>query len=105
MSAAPLFYIRNTKSVVGNCALWWRPDGEGYTCDLRLAWKVPLEQAKNICRSRPEQDVYLPCEAVESIAQVHVYGIDTEVCDIGTLSAGLQMGAGEATAAVTLAGV
>jgi hypothetical protein len=72
MPVVPLFYIRNTRSVVGNCALWWCEGGHGYTCDLKLAWKVPLERAIDICRSRPEQDTYLPCEAVESIAELHV---------------------------------
>jgi len=29
-----LYYIQDTRSVVGNCALWWRKDDQGYTCDI-----------------------------------------------------------------------
>lgn len=28
------FYVLDARSVVGNCALWWRPKGQGYTCEL-----------------------------------------------------------------------
>lgn len=36
-AAEPMYYIRNTKAVVGNSILWWADGGHGYTCDLRKA--------------------------------------------------------------------
>lgn len=29
-----LYYVQDTRSVVGNCALWWRENGAGYTCAI-----------------------------------------------------------------------
>lgn len=31
------YYVMDAREVVGNCALWWRPDSKGYTCDLHKA--------------------------------------------------------------------
>lgn len=31
------FYLLKLDANVGNCALFWRPDGQGYTCDLDQA--------------------------------------------------------------------
>ncbi len=35
--AMPKFYIMDTRQVVGNCVLWWCPDGAGYTTQLEEA--------------------------------------------------------------------
>jgi len=67
-----LYYIQNTRSVVGNSALWWRIDGHGYTCDLSQAWKVTKQKAEGICRDRPEQDVMHKCSVVDALAERHV---------------------------------
>jgi hypothetical protein len=66
-----LFYIQN-RGFCGNCLSWWRPDGNGYTCDLRDAWKVPYEEAKRICRMRQGMDVMWPASVVESHVVYHV---------------------------------
>lgn len=66
------YYIRNTKSVVGNCALWWAEGGHGYTSDLDKAWCVTEAKAREICRNRPEQDVAYPLEMVNRAARRHV---------------------------------
>lgn len=66
-----LYYIQNVPPV-GNCARWWRIKGNGYTCDLDEAWKVPEEQAKKICRSRPLEDIPRLASDVDAIAQRHV---------------------------------
>ena len=29
-----LYYVQDTRQIVGNCALWWRMGAKGYTCDL-----------------------------------------------------------------------
>ena len=66
-----MFYIQN-KGYCGNYMKWWRPDGKGYTADLRDAWKVTREQADDICRSRPTEDIAWPCPIVDSVAVLHV---------------------------------
>lgn len=71
-AAEPMFYIRNAKAVVGNSLLWWRPDGAGYTCDLRKAWKVPESKARSICRDRPEEDFMVPAKKAEASTELHV---------------------------------
>jgi len=52
----PMFYIENIRSG-GDCCIWWRPDGQGYTRNLDEAWKVDAVRAREICCSRPEEDV------------------------------------------------
>ena len=68
----PLYYIQN-RGFSGNCLFWWKPDGHGYTADLKKAWKVTAEQAKRICRDRPEEDIPRLVEEMDQIAQLHVY--------------------------------
>ena len=67
---AELYYIQN-KGYVGNCLLWWKVDGHGYTCNLDLAWKVTKEEADKICRSRPEQDIARRADVVDAMAVRH----------------------------------
>lgn len=62
------FYILESGSVVGNCAMWWRPEGRGYTCDLSDAGKYTADQAK---RLRPS-DVPVPCAVADAAAVRHV---------------------------------
>lgn len=37
MSSERLYYVQDTRNVVGNCAMFWAIDGSGYTCDLDKA--------------------------------------------------------------------
>ena len=41
------YYILDARSCVGNCALWWGPDGKGYVCDLSKAGLYTLEDASS----------------------------------------------------------
>ncbi len=68
----PMFYIRNARSVVGNSIMWWCPDGNGYTCDLKKAWKVPESKARGICRDRPKEDFMIPAKKAEASTELHV---------------------------------
>lgn len=63
-----LFYIRDARQVVGNCALWWRVGGAGYTTELREAGRFPRAKAFNL----RETDVAYECSKVDSIAVTHV---------------------------------
>ena len=73
MSYAPWqrFYIRDTRQVVGNCALWWRPNGRGYTVDLEAAGQFTEAELKR-CALR-DTDVALPTEIVRVLARRHVH--------------------------------
>jgi hypothetical protein len=75
-AAEPMYYIRNTKAVVGNSILWWADGGHGYTCDLAKAWKVPYMQAQAlvICanRNNPREDFMVPAKKAEALTELHV---------------------------------
>lgn len=56
------FYILDTRTVAGNCALWWRPGGHGYTTQLEEAGLFVAGE-----RSLRETDLLVP----EAVAQAH----------------------------------
>jgi hypothetical protein len=62
------YYILDRRQVVGNCALWWCPDGKGYTCDLDAAGKYSWDEAS----SNRDTDVPVPCELAERLVVKHV---------------------------------
>lgn len=66
-----LYYIQNKSQYVGNCVLFWRKYGCGYTCNLDDAWKVNKTVADEICKSRPKEDVPLECSKVDQAATRH----------------------------------
>lgn len=61
------YYVLDSRSVSGNSAVWWRPDGAGYTCDLGDAglyedsWMPPRKT-----------DIMVPQELAERLAARHV---------------------------------
>ena len=65
-----LYYIQDTRSYTGNSVMWWCPEGNGYTSDLDEAWKVPLDKAKAMHRSR-KTDVPWACNEINKYAQRH----------------------------------
>jgi hypothetical protein len=69
--------ILNRGPVVGNCALFWRDGGNGYTCDLTHAGKFESENAARICRNRPQEDFAIPLEVAMKFSERH--------CDVGEL--------------------
>jgi hypothetical protein len=72
-AAEPMYYVRNTRAVVGNSVLWWADGGHGYTCDLAKAWKVPESKARRICAMRDKgTDVMVPAKKAEASTQLHV---------------------------------
>ena len=62
------YYILDTREVVGNCAVWWCPDGSGYTCDLEEAGLYTLEEAS--CHRNT--DIPVPREKARQVAVTHV---------------------------------
>lgn len=71
MKPEPLYYIQN-KGFCGNCLIWWKDGGHGYTCNLDEAWMVPLKKAKEICKSRPNEDFPRPIDEVDKVSSRHV---------------------------------
>lgn len=66
MKKKGLFYIRTQNN--SDELLWWRQHGNGYTTNLKEAWKVSLEQANYICASRPLEDFPLRASDVDRYA-------------------------------------
>jgi hypothetical protein len=67
----PRYYIRDTRSVVGNCALWWRPDGAGYTTQLEEAGTWGEAEARRMELAR-ETDRAVPVEVARAASVTHV---------------------------------
>ncbi len=66
-SPEKLFYIQCSDNTVGNEALWWRPDGHGYTTHLSEAGKYTAAESTSIHRIR-KSDVPWLCSEVEDLA-------------------------------------
>jgi hypothetical protein len=66
-----MFYIQNL-GYCGDCLKWWREGGHGYTLDLNEAWKLPEDAARDICRSRPHEDIPWPADIAEAALSQHV---------------------------------
>jgi hypothetical protein len=60
------YYILDSRSAVGNCALWWRPDSAGYTTELGEAGLYER------CPSDRDTDILVPKEIAERLAVRHV---------------------------------
>lgn len=63
-----MFYIQDTRQFVGNCPMWWGPNGSGYVTRLDEAGRYTEQEAvkQNRCR---ETDIPWPCAEIEAIAR------------------------------------
>lgn len=68
MDVADEFYLIDTRTVVGNCAMFWRPEGKGYTCDVRDAG---LFSREDVTLHR-ETDLPISRAMVELMLNTHV---------------------------------
>lgn len=50
--SAILFYLQDTRQIVGNDLMWWAKDGRGYTCDVSKAEVYSKEKAFTQHKSR-----------------------------------------------------
>lgn len=62
------YYIQDSRQIVGNCVLWWRPDGKGYTCEINNAG---IYKGLN-CSKLRLTDVPWPVDAVKCVVCHHV---------------------------------
>lgn len=61
-------YILDKRSCVGNCALWWKPNGKGYTCNLDDAGLYTFKEAS----SHRETDIAVPMAMARNLVVSHV---------------------------------
>lgn len=53
---------------VGDCILWWRQDGAGYTIDLSDAGIYDKDSALKLASNR-EEDIVYPCEYIDGLKE------------------------------------
>lgn len=61
-----MFYVQDSRQYVGNCPLWWCPDGAGYTTRLDKAGKYTSDAAMSQHRARGT-DIPWPCEQIDAL--------------------------------------
>ena len=66
--AQPMFYIQDTRSFVGNCPMWWGPEGRGYVTRLDEAGRYTEEEAIRQNRAR-DTDIPWPCDEINKLAR------------------------------------
>lgn len=62
------YYIQDNRQIVGNCALWWAANSQGYVCELGKAGIYSGVQAS----AMRETDVPWPVDVVQLHAVTHV---------------------------------
>ncbi len=65
---ANLFYIQDTRQFVGNCPMWWGPNGSGYVTRLDEAGRYTEQEAIRQNRTR-ETDIPWPCSEIDALAR------------------------------------
>lgn len=60
------FFIQDSRVYVGNCIMWWRAEGKGYTTDISDAGRFTKEEAEKICNPRTgrKTDIMHRCEDI-----------------------------------------
>lgn len=51
MPTPKLFYVQDTRQLVGNALLWWRKGGQGYGCNLDEAEVFTEHAARQLIKS------------------------------------------------------
>lgn len=69
--AEPMFYIQDTRSFVGNCPVWWGPNGNGYVTRLDEAGRFTEQEAIAQNRTRGT-DVPWPCAEIDKLGRITV---------------------------------
>lgn len=68
LGAEPMFYIQDTRQFVGNCPMWWGPNGRGYVTRLNEAGRYTEQEAIKQNRTR-DTDIPWPCAEIDAIAR------------------------------------
>lgn len=64
----PMFYIQDTRQFVGNCPMWWGPNGSGYVTRLDEAGRYTEQESIRQNRTR-DTDVPWPCSEIDALAR------------------------------------
>ncbi|WP_223484679.1 hypothetical protein [Stenotrophomonas indicatrix] len=64
----PMFYIQDTRQFVGNCPVWWGPNGGGYVTRLDEAGRYTEQEAITQNRTRTT-DIPWPCAEIDALAR------------------------------------
>ncbi|MBH1529892.1 hypothetical protein I5T99_12595 [Stenotrophomonas maltophilia] len=64
----PMFYIQDTRQFVGNCPVWWGPNGGGYVTRLDEAGRYTEQEAITQNRTRTS-DIPWPCAEIDALAR------------------------------------
>lgn len=67
----PIYVIQDSRSGVGDCAVWWRPNGYGYTCNMDEAGRFTETEARRIACGRDSDRVFALAD-VTPLAARHV---------------------------------
>ncbi|WP_452093522.1 hypothetical protein, partial [Bacillus altitudinis] len=73
LGAERMFYIQDTRQFVGNCPMWWGPNGSGYVTRLDEAGRYTEQEAIKQNRTR-DTDIPWPCAEIDAIARRTVDG-------------------------------
>jgi hypothetical protein len=72
-----LYYVCDTRSIVGNCLLFWRRGNSGYTCNLDDCEVYPEDVAMQMHKSRTT-DMPYPKDIIDGLTSRY---IDHQVLD------------------------
>ena len=83
------FIQRHASGLVGNCMLWWRKGGAGYTCDIDDAelFDRADPEYQDIMQNNPDKYTAWNAEYIYSVAERHVNG-DKINHDVGGMKRG-----------------
>lgn len=68
LGAERMFYIQDTRQFVGNCPMWWGPNGSGYVTRIDEAGRYTEKEAVKQNRTR-DTDIPWPCAEIDAIAR------------------------------------
>jgi len=66
------YYLQDKRQYVGNCVLWYRKNGAGYTCNLNEAEIFSSEDADWFVNQSPEKYIKRDKKGMDDIATMHV---------------------------------
>lgn len=52
MEKEELYYIQDSRQIVGNCVLWWKPESKGYTTQIDETGLYTKDEADHIAKGR-----------------------------------------------------
>ena len=66
-----LYYLQDSRTYTGNCMMWWRENGAGYTSDITEAWALSYKRAMSYHKAR-HTDIPWPVDYIKKKARPRV---------------------------------